>query len=735
MRIAKLLPDESERLAALDEYGVEEGEVDSGLDDVTDLAARLFGVTTALVTLVGDTRQLFAGRTGTQLCGTDRNVSFCSHALDGDDLLVVPDARLDPRFFDNPLVSGEPGIRFYAGVPLRNHAGHVLGTLCLIDPQPRAGLPARDRKALRELAALALNKLEQRRLETARRAGQRRFHNIAATSPDAIVCADDQGRITFWNATAEKLFGFTRAEAIGNGLDLIVPHHMRGGHGNGLHRVAGGGAPRLVGKTIELNAMHRDGHEFPIELSLSMWREDGHASFGAIMRDISERRRNEDKLFHLAHHDPLTGLPNRNVLFDRIAERIDQHCPAHLLFVDMDGFKPVNDTAGHGVGDAVLKQVGDRLVECVGAVDTVARIGGDEFAVLIVPSEGHGAPTDDPDHAADCIIASLGKPYAVEGQAVHLGASVGIASFPAHAHSAEELISGADLAMYQAKREGRRCRRTFNVALREQALARREREEELRRAIDGDEFELFYQPQVDLADGRLIGAEALLRWNHPERGLVGPGDFLPAIEQGLLATEIGTWILEVACSQAVAWRRILPGFRMGVNLFSAQFGTGTLAALVAAVLDRCGLDAAGLELEVTENIILRHDATMLDALRTLHDSGVGIALDDFGTGYASLSVLKTYPLTRLKIDRSFVRDMRTDHTDALIVSTIAALGNGLGLDVIAEGIEEEGQRALLQVSGCRSGQGYLFGHPMPAKDFERLIARPADDAGAEGLRA
>ena len=716
MRVATIGSEEGGRLAALHEYDALDARADRQLDEVVNLATRLFDVPIALVSLVDRSRQVFAARAGLSVCETGRDVSFCAHGLDGDDILVVPDATLDARFHDNPLVTGDPHIRFYAGAPLHAPSGHVIGRLCIIDPKPRNGLSREDRDSLRDLARLAMDRLEYRRLSAAREAGQSRFRNIAATSPDAIVCADHDGRITFWNTTAERLFGFTAGEAIGQDIDIIVPHAMRGGHGGGLSRVANGGAPRLVGKTIELEAMHRDGHTFPIELSLSMWREDGLASFGAIMRDVTERRRNEDRLFHLAHHDALTKLPNRTVVYRRLGEAIARREPAHLLLVDLDGFKGVNDTIGHTAGDRLLKLAAGRLLGCVHARDTVARLGGDEFAILVASDSGRSAEV-----VADCIISTLGSAFLVDDQAVHVGASVGIASYPDHAADAEQLLSFADLAMYQAKREGRRCKRVFTDRLRADAIERRAYEGELRRALDRQEFVLHYQPQVDLATGRLIGAEALVRWNHPTRGLLPPSDFLAAVENGLLAVELGAWTLATACAQAVEWRRLAPDFRIGVNLFEAQFGSGTLSAEVRAILEATGLPAAGLELEVTENIILRRDGTMLAALQALHAEGVAIAFDDFGTGFASLSMLKTYPLDRLKIDRSFVTDIASDATDAVIVGAIAALGTGLGLEVIAEGIETPEQRDLLRIAGCRSGQGYLFGRPMPADAFTAAL--------------
>lgn len=338
------------------------------------------------------------------------------------------------------------------------------------------------------------DRLEIRRLAVAGAIGQTRFENIAATSPDGIICADHHGDITFWNAACERLFGFNANEAVGKSLDIIVPERMRGGHGGGLQRVAAGGKPRLVGTTVELDAARQDGSEFPIELSLSMWREADQASFGAIIRDIGERRANQTRLFNLAHLDSLTGLPNRAVLLNRIDERAKTELLA-ILMVDLDGFKNVNDTLGHTAGDAVLRQVAARILGCVRPIDTVARLGGDEFAILM---------PDSPDRAAvgataDCIIAAIGVPCVSDGQMAHIGASIGIAFGPKDGEFAEDLLSAADLAMYQAKGEGRNCRRFFAPPLREAAINRRAFEGELRRAIDENEFELFYQPQVRMA--------------------------------------------------------------------------------------------------------------------------------------------------------------------------------------------------------------------------------------------
>lgn len=714
MRLPPILVAEDARIAALAEYDLVDSAPAPAFAQIVALAARLFQVPTAFVSLLDRDRQVFHAKVGLSLCETDREVAFCSHTVAQTDVLVILDATLDPRFHDNPLVTGPPHIRFYAGIPLQAPSGHAVGTLCLADTRPRNSFSDADRQILRQLADLTLDRLELRRLEVAQRASQSRFVQIASTSPDGIVCADATGHITFWNAAAERIFGYSAAEALGHAIDLIVPERMRGGHGGGLHRVAGGGKPRLLGKTVELPARHKDSTEFPIELSLSRWEEQGRAAFGAIVRDIRERRANEDRLFRLAHLDPLTELPNRAVLCERLTEIVTAGRAVSVLMFDLDGFKEINDSHGHATGDAALKAMAARLLACVRPIDTVSRLGGDEFVVLM-PDIG------DPLRAAevaDTIIAAVAEPFEHEGQTLRLGTSVGIAMAPAHGDSADDLLSCADLALYQAKGDGRHCHRLFTPVLRQQAQRVRSCRDELGRAVERGEFVLFYQPQVRLSDGSLVGAEALIRWQHPDRGLLAPAAFLDVLDTSRYAAPVGDWVLRTACTQAAAWREAgAPEFRIGVNLCSAQVQRGDLAETVRATLLDTGFPAAGLELEITENIVLRHDAEMVAALRSLREAGVGIAFDDYGTGYASLSLLKRFPLTRLKIDRSFVTGMLTSHQDVTIVRAILQLGHGFKLEVIAEGIETEAEHARLRAKGCQEGQGYLFGKPMPADVF------------------
>ncbi|WCS28849.1 EAL domain-containing protein (plasmid) [Methylobacterium sp. NMS14P] len=706
--------DEEGRLKALAEHDILEAAPDPALTNIVELAAQLLDAPVAFVSFVDRDRQVFHAKHGLELNETGRDVAFCARTILQDDVLFVLDAARDLRFRDNPLVTGDPFIRFYAGAPLRTGDGHAIGTLCLLGSEPRPAFTASDQRVLTSLARLVLDQLELRRIDVLRRATQNRFEQIAGTSPDGIICADQHGRITFWNAAAARIFGHAADEAVGQHIDLIVPERMRGGHEGSLRRLADGIPGPLIGRTVELFGCRRDGHEFPIELSLSTWREGEAAAFGAIARDVSDRHATEGRLFRLAHHDALTGLLNRDVLHARLGAALAATLPTAVLMLDLDGFKDVNDGHGHAVGDAVLRQTAERVQACIGSDAVAARLGGDEF-VVVLPNVGNPLIAV---ASAEAILNAMSEPFPVGDHLLRLSASVGVALSPAHSNDTEDLLACADAALYRAKADGRGRHRLFTPDLREAAQRERTCRDGLRRAVEHDEFELHYQPQVRLSDGTLLGAEALLRWRHPDHGLIGPAAFLATLETGPHAAVVGNWVLHTACAQAEAWRQNgSPDFRIGVNLFGAQFARGDLAEAVSRALVKTGLPGANLELEITENIILRHDEVLVDALRDLRWLGVGVAFDDYGTGYASLSLLKRFPLTRLKIDRSFVQNLCDDPQDAAIVRAIIALSRSFGLDVIAEGVETEEQRRRLIAKGCETAQGYLFGRPMPAEEF------------------
>jgi diguanylate cyclase (GGDEF)-like protein/PAS domain S-box-containing protein len=732
------MPEEPGRLAALTTCGLLDSAPEPGFDHIVALACDLLRVPIATISLVDAERQWFKARVGIDKAETPRDISFCAHAILGDAAFVVPDARLDPRFAASPLVTGEPFARFYAGVPLRVD-GHAIGTLCVIDRVPRDGLTDRQLRQLHDLAELARDRIEVARRERARAVGQGRFERMLSQSPTAAICADADDVIISWNAAATALFGHAASDAIGQPLYIIIPPRLRGSHAVGFGNAVASGRSRLNGKAVEICGIHRNGHEIPLEVSLSMWTEAGKPTFGALVRDISERHRAQEQLRRLALVDTLTGLPNRNALHQRLqvalaAEASRPESGAALMMLDLDDFKDVNDSLGHSAGDQLLVAAARRLAAAIGDRGYLGRLGGDEFAVLLPGCADPLAAGE----VADDVIGAFKQPFEIGDQLVYVGTSIGIALYPAHGQDDESLFSRADLALYQAKADGGGARRFFVPAMQEASQARRRLSAELQGAFVDQEFTLLYQPQVRIGDGRIVGAEALLRWQHPRHGLLVPSIFLRVLESGPLAVLVGDWIIATACAQAARWRAEgLGPIRIGVNLFAAQVRDRRIVAAVRAALARNDLAAESLELEITENIVLREDDTIAAVLAELRDIGVGIAFDDFGTGFASLSMLKNYPLTKLKIDRSFVRHIDSDVGDSAIVEAVIGLAGTLGLGVIAEGIESAEQEAAVRRLGCDEGQGYHYGRPIAADAFAALLRadRPVGRDRGAGARS
>ena len=704
--------DEAGRLAALAEYGIDEREGLPSLQPIVEMAVRMFDCPAAAVNMVGDDHVFLAANEGVRDCDMSRDASFCAHAINQDDVMVVEDAAHDPRFHDNPLVKAGL-IRFYAGVALKSPSGHALGALCVLDDAPHAAFAAEDRRRLMDLAALVSDKLELRRLETQAAAKPSRFEASAATSPNAVICFGTDARITAWNAAAAAMFGHSEADMIGESIDRIIDARDHPLVHAAIGRVLGGGTP--LTEATPLTGVRASGDRFPGEIHWSHWHEHGKMHFGTIVRDMTEVRREHDALYRLANYDSLTGLPNRNLLRTRLAETIGAGIPLAILVTDLGGFADVNNTLGHAAGDAVLSEIGERLRAIGGGLDLVARIGGAAFALV---AEGRNPLALDA--LASRILAAIAEPIHVDGQEVRLAGNVGIAAAPAHGASDAELIGSAELALFQARQRGPGTSFHFIPNLRAEAVARRMYDAELHHAFEREEFCLFYQPQVRLADHGLAGAEALIRWKHPTRGLLPPSAFLPALDAGVLAAPVGTWVIETACAQAALWRRLDPAFRMGVNLSSAQFRRGDLVQVVGAALQRHGLAPDALELEITENILLHDEDDVIAHLEALRERGVALSFDDFGTGFASLNLLRVVPVTHIKIDKSFTFLMRSSERDRVIVTGLVEMARRLGIGVIAEGVEDEGDAAFLRSYGCDEGQGYWFGEPVPAAIFEEL---------------
>jgi diguanylate cyclase (GGDEF)-like protein len=440
--------------------------------------------------------------------------------------------------------------------------------------------------------------------------------------------------------------------------------------------------------------------------------------------DITERKRAERHLLHLAHHDPLTDLPNRMLLTQKLSTAIERakangDCFA-LHFLDLDQFKGINDVLGHSIGDRLLCLVGQRLQEVVRESDVVARLGGDEFAILQTGISG----SQDAAELARRIIESTSPPVEIDGNEIQAKTSIGITLFPADGCEVHALLKGADLAMYQAKADGG-CGFRFYSAEMDRAVREMNRlDADLRRAVEENEFRLHYQPQVDARTGRIVGAEALLRWDRGAAGLVPPAEFLDRAETNGLIVPINEWVLREACREAQRWRRLgLPPLRVAVNMSPLQFRKRNVGLLVMSALKETGLEPWQLELEITESIVMEHSDALIRDLNRLRSLGVRFSIDDFGTGYSSFRYIKALPVDRLKIDHSFIAGMEVNASDAAIVQAILGLAKSLKLGAIAEGVETEAQRARLAEGGCDEAQGYLFSRPLPADAFVALVER------------
>ena len=713
---------ECARRAVLKSYRLDRPAPEGAFDHVLRLAADLFEVPTAMVSFVGEHEPVVEGDTGSDARGTTRDASFCAHVIASDGVLVVSDALDDPRFRHDPLVTGEPFVRFYAGAPIVTPEGHRLGSVSVVDTVPRAAFTGRQCGLLQSLAQIVMDDLERRRLDTVRRAAIR----MAAATPDAIICSDETGAVTFWNPAAGRIFGSTSDEMVGRPLATLVPTEFRSQHRVLMARLLSEGGNGPVAQTIEAVGLRQDGTRVPIEVSIATWRDGDRVNVGSIIRDLSERDRARERVRHLTHFDPLTDLPNRAHFLERIDHALSRLGRFAVLQVGLDRFKAVNGTMGIAAGDSVLIAAAERVRGAAGPSAVVARLGADEFGVLLAGADAAARAGV----LARSLVERLGEPFPVGAALCHLGASVGVVlgPDPSVPTMADCVLKHALLALQHAKMAGGNRFEVFQPQLGQRAEERRRVEEELRCALERGEFELHFQPQVLLPGAALVGAEALLRWRHPERGLLSPAVFLPVLETSEMAVPVGRWIIREACGFAALMAARGVPLRMGVNLFAAQLRDAGLFDVVAYALAAAGLPGRLLEVEITETTVLGLDESTIEPLRRLRDLGVGIAFDDYGTGYASLSLLKRYPLTRLKIDREFVRDLRTDPDDAAIVKAVIALGASLGLDVIAEGIETPEQASALAGLGCREAQGYLFGRPMPADDF---AARHAAPAGAE----
>jgi diguanylate cyclase (GGDEF)-like protein/PAS domain S-box-containing protein len=560
-----------------------------------------------------------------------------------------------------------------------------------------------------------------------------RFRSLVQNSSDVFIITEMDMSARYVSPSIERFLGYTSAEVENRKLSEIVHEHDQ----TTLLELHEEVLPHPdASRVMECKFVHQDGSARDVELRVTNSLDVNSVS-GLVFnaRDITERKDAEREriglerqLEHQAFHDPLTNLANRVLFKDRVNHALARASRRNedlaVLFVDLDDFKQINDTAGHEAGDFLLIAVADRLRSCLRDADTIARLGGDEFAILLESVDD----TDDVFAVADRLLESLMMPFDVNGRHVLAGGSIGIAFRGSGGKESEELLANADVAMYAAKARGKSCRETYRPDMRRDMMQRLTLETALQRAIEEKEFVVFYQPIVEVGSGKITGAEALVRWNHPARGLVSPADFIPLAEETGLIVPLGRWVLEQACYQARDWQLKhpqTPPLNISVNLSVRQFQQSNLVQEVAEVLQHSKLPASSLILEITESILVQDTSAAVRKLQALKHLGVQLALDDFGTGYSSLSYLRRFPIDVLKIDKTFIDGVGTHSEDSALTRAIVQIGETLNLKTVAEGVEHEQQRMELESLGCEEGQGYFFARPVDADAIGVLLAKEA----------
>ena len=719
---------ESKRLAAVHALDIIGSARDPAFDSVVALACRTLDVPIAAVSFLDEHQQWFKAFQGLSVCSTERESAFCNYTITSGKLTQIQDALSDDRVSSNRLVTGAPFIRCYAGIPISLDPGVYLGALCIIDIKPRRftrgeigqlrlmaeiveGLLRQHRDA-RAVAHLALDLEERNRVVSSQAGLLERQKNLfdrasALTKMGAWEWSIEDDELTWTNGMYD-MHELPR----GSQIDIKQVHAFYSpSTREALYSLLEKSNAEKAGYTFEGEITTAKGNTRWVRLTAHVECENGVVvrRYG-VKQDITEQKATLESLRFLAECDPLTELPNRTTFqkrLDALAGRIGESKGFALLLVDIDGFKQVNDTFGHQVGDECLKQIAKRLKRASSDPETVARLGGDEFAML--------QPFDDAKRMtahAHRILAALRRPIRWRGQAFQLSGSIGIAVAQAASHQpSSELLIEADLALYAAKAAGRNTLRVFVPDMKRKADEQLETIRKIGRALDRQQLELFYQPIIDLSKGdELAGFEALLRWRRPDGQVIAAGAFTAALEDPELSVRIGDWVLKAALDQAQAWNEAGLCFgHIAINLGPCQFQDATFADGLIASVARRGLRSDMIKIEVTEGVFLSRERDVVqEILESLREAGFRIALDDFGTGFASLSHLRTYPVDTIKIDRSFVQHFLTSLQDHAILQSTLFLARHLKLDVVAEGIEETEQCEFLRALGCRYGQGYLF---------------------------
>lgn len=740
-------PAEALRLATLRQYRVLDTPPEPEFDRIVDLARSIFDVPIALVTLLDDSRQWFKACYGVNVRETEREIAFCDYTIRDEAVMVVHDARQDVRFRDNPLVTGEPYIRFYAGAPLTVSNGTNLGSLCVIDTEPRASFGELQKQQLTHLAAVVVDALELRLSHKQVHDAQAEREHIAselanffALSPDLFAIVE-AGHFVRVNPAWETVLGYSTNALCEQPLMVFV-------HPDDRERTAAATAQlQDEGELMDFENRYLSQSGACRWLRWSANIDKTSGQMYAVARDITEQRDTAQKLqelnehleeqvakrtealehansqlYYHAFHDELTGLANRTLFLERLNKAIaachdDPSREFAVLFLDLDRFKLINDSLGHSVGDTLLTSLAEILRDCVQPHDTVARFGGDEFTVLLSEAESMANVTS----LIACIQKKLSRAFEIATYTLHTTVSIGVVMGGNNYSDAEAVLRDADTAMYRAKADGKARFAVFRDDMRQDTLNLLVLDNNLRQALLREEFVVHYQPIVSLENRRLCGFEALVRWEHPEHGTIHPGDFIPLAEETGLIHDLDRWVLKQALSQLAVWRELQPDLTMNVNLSSGQFDDKTLASYVEALVADAKLEPHALKLEITENALMGSPENSITVLEELAEHGVSLCVDDFGTGYSSLSYLQQFPVDTLKIDRVFIHQMLLGEASLELIKTITTMAHNLDMSIVAEGIEEDAQLEQLQTLGCEMGQGYLFAKPLPADEARGLL--------------
>ena len=618
-----------------------------------------------------------------------------------------------------------------ANSPLVSDWTERIGNVTLMErPVRTAALISTVRSSLRG----RLRQYQMRKSQQQLRESEQRFKTLFEHHPDGIFVRDLSGKLISGNKAIEEITGYSIEELKQDGIQtLAIPEEALRAPEQFVETTDG------IPKKFRTSSVRKDGSTVEMELAYLPLIIDGEITgMHGIARDVTQARNYERRIEHLANHDVLTGLPNRLLLTDRLQQAIDQSrrtgTQTGVLFLDLNRFKQVNDSLGHDLGDLLLEKIAGRLKHLVRETDTVARLGGDEFVLVLADLDSIETMAA----VAEKVLESVAAPISLAGHELNITTSIGGSVFPKDGHDVATLLKHADLAMYQAKELGSASFRFYDPAMNIKILERLLTESALRRALEKNEFTIYYQPRVCTTRRSIIGVEALVRWKHPDRGLIAPADFIPLAEEIGLISNLGEWVLRTACAQNYAWQTAgLPPIKMAVNLSAQQLHTSGIEKTVASALATSGLDAQYLELEITETSLMQDIDSSYQTLLDIRNTGVSISIDDFGTGYSSLSHLKRLPLNTLKIDKSFIRDIASDRNDAAIVGATIAMARHMDLKVVAEGVTAPAQVRFLIEHACHEMQGYLFSPPLPAAEMgvmlEKGLSRGYDYIGGSVL--